>query len=306
MPPSTNSGSNPPAQSESRANISNRSVRPKARVPEMESTEPPVGFRELRDSASAQPSRPPSKRSKVTLVACQPCQHRKHKVSRTQPDPVRDVELTHLRDDQCDGARPVCSQCRARKRPDCTYDAAGDQRRTSALKQRILELERQTRDLQDVVVGIGSATDKDAAIAIARQLADNGFQRTAEVAQALRMDETLKDTFANSQRSQAMLRSAEYGEAADDTLVNASPSSAETVDSLDLEGVVDPNLQYWPIDTAEADAQLGQAKYDNTLMQVRIPRPARTIFLEQSTKGESRRPHRLMDQSQSSLGQSLA
>ncbi|KAL1625275.1 hypothetical protein SLS54_003363 [Diplodia seriata] len=176
---------------------------------------------------------------------------------------------------------------------------SGDQRRTSALKQRILELETHTRDLQDVVVGIGSATDKEAATAIARQLAQGGFARTAEVAQALRMDETLKDTFEDTEKSQRALRSMEDGEAQDGITVDASPSSAGNLDSLDLDGVVDPSLQYWPIDTAEGEPQLGQSAYDNTLMQVRDLCPATTILLEQSTKGDPRRLRRLMDQSPS-------
>ncbi|OJD38759.1 nitrogen assimilation transcription factor nira protein [Diplodia corticola] len=212
----------------------------------MESTDPPAESQGLSDSGSALPPRQqPSKRTKVTLVACQSCQHRKHK---------------------CDGARPICSQCRARKRPDCTYDAAGDQRRTSALKQRIRDLERQTRDLQDVLVGIGASADSEAAASTARQLADGGFQHTAEVAQAFRMDETKDKTHAESWKN-ITVRPAGYGEAADDAMFEASPSSAETTDSVDPEGIVDPRLQYWPIDTAEGTAPFGLHEDDNTVMQ---------------------------------------
>ncbi|KAF9640191.1 hypothetical protein BFW01_g11997 [Lasiodiplodia theobromae] len=128
------------------------------------------------------------------------------------------------------------------ERSDCAYDAAGDQRRTSALKQRIHNLERHTRDLQDIVASIGSATDKEAATAVARQLADEGFRRTAEVAQALRRDETPKDS-----------------DAGDYAMLEASPSSAGSV--------VDPNLPYWPIDATDEGLQLGQNEYDSTPME---------------------------------------
>ncbi|KAL2354043.1 hypothetical protein BJ546DRAFT_92299 [Cryomyces antarcticus] len=82
------------------------------------------------------------KRSQITAVACQPCQQRKSK---------------------CDGVRPVCSSCLAKKRAGCAYDIAGDQRRTSALKQRIRELEHETGQLRHVIGVVCTATDREAA-----------------------------------------------------------------------------------------------------------------------------------------------
>ncbi|KAF2145521.1 uncharacterized protein K452DRAFT_295142 [Aplosporella prunicola CBS 121167] len=121
---------------------------------------------QLPDSTFAQRSKPPqTKRNHITPVACTPCQHRKHK---------------------CDGRRPVCSSCIAKKRPDCVYDAAGDQRRTSALKLRIKDLERQNADLKDIVAGIGLAPDRDQAISIAQHLAESEFHGTGDVAEYLR------------------------------------------------------------------------------------------------------------------------
>lgn len=89
------------------------------------------------------------KRTQITAVACQPCQQRKSK---------------------CDGARPICSSCVTKKRTDCTYDTAGDQRRTAALKQRIKVLEKQIHEVKELVRVICSAADKDAAITIVQKL----------------------------------------------------------------------------------------------------------------------------------------
>jgi hypothetical protein len=57
-----------------------------------------------------------------------------------------------------------------KKRTDCTYDTAGDQRRTAALKQRIKELEKQMHEVKGIVRAICSAADKDAVIAIVQKL----------------------------------------------------------------------------------------------------------------------------------------
>lgn len=260
----------------------------------MGSTEAVVGPGGLRDSASALPPRPPTKRSKVTLVACQPCQQRKHKVRWDPPRHRWRSGADVYAAGQCDGARPVCSQCAARKRSDCAYDAAGDQRRTSALKQRIRDLETHARDLQDIVAGIGSATDKETATAMARQLADEDFRRTAEVAQALRRNETPKGTFEYSGPAQRRLMIAKDSDAGDYAMLEASPSSVETMDHA-----VDPSLPYWPIDATEGDLQLGQNVYDSTQIEVREPRPAaraehRRRIPWAATSDPNHHPHRHM------------
>ncbi|KKY22046.1 putative nitrogen assimilation transcription factor [Diplodia seriata] len=106
-----------------------------------------------------------ARRNTVVAVACQPCQRRKHK---------------------CDGERPTCKPCLARNRSDCAYDSDGDQRRTSALKSRIETLSRQVQDLQDILTGIAVDPNSHQACATARQLADDGFLNTAQVAHTLR------------------------------------------------------------------------------------------------------------------------
>ncbi|KAB2569056.1 Nitrogen assimilation transcription factor nit-4 [Lasiodiplodia theobromae] len=108
---------------------------------------------------------PQNKRKSVVAVACRPCQRRKHK---------------------CDGQRPTCTRCLTGNRTDCTYDADGDQRRTTALKSRIQSLSRQVDDLKDIVRGIAAAVDHDQAHATARQLADQAFLNTSEIAEAFR------------------------------------------------------------------------------------------------------------------------
>ncbi|KAF2089212.1 hypothetical protein K490DRAFT_55803 [Saccharata proteae CBS 121410] len=88
---------------------------------------------------------------------------------------------------RCDGARPTCGSCTNKnRRKECIYDAAGDQRRTAALKQRIRELEDQTKDYKDILSGICSATDKGGAILIAQQLRDDDFRNLEEAATMLR------------------------------------------------------------------------------------------------------------------------
>ncbi|OCK83251.1 hypothetical protein K432DRAFT_189280 [Lepidopterella palustris CBS 459.81] len=105
------------------------------------------------------------KRTQITAVACQPCQQRKSK---------------------CDGARPICSACIAKKRMDCAYDTAGDQRRTAALKQRIKELEKQIHDVKEMVRTICSAVDKNVAISIAQTLHMEDFRNVEEVRNLLK------------------------------------------------------------------------------------------------------------------------
>ncbi|KAH7063236.1 hypothetical protein B0J12DRAFT_162812 [Macrophomina phaseolina] len=105
------------------------------------------------------------KRSNVTSVACEPCQRRKQK---------------------CDGKRPVCSRCLGRTRHECIYDAGADQRRTTALKGQIQELQQRCDELKDIICSIGAAPNAGAAIAVAHHLAANNFQAVPEAAHALR------------------------------------------------------------------------------------------------------------------------
>ncbi|KAH7012023.1 hypothetical protein B0J12DRAFT_706023 [Macrophomina phaseolina] len=122
------------------------------------------------DSGPAQRPKANRRRTHITPVACQPCQQRKHK---------------------CDGARPICTPCVARQRTDCFYNVAGDQRRTTSLKQRIRDLESQTQGLKDILAGISRANDHDAAIELAQQLVANDFRNTQEVSHTLRRDENV-------------------------------------------------------------------------------------------------------------------
>ncbi len=87
---------------------------------------------------------------------------------------------------KCDGGRPVCSACIAKRRPDCVYDAAGDQRRTTALKKKIQHLEQQTGDLKDVIASLMSVSGRVDAHALVQKLQLDGFQGLEAVAEQLR------------------------------------------------------------------------------------------------------------------------
>ncbi|EKG08970.1 hypothetical protein MPH_14072 [Macrophomina phaseolina MS6] len=87
---------------------------------------------------------------------------------------------------KCDGARPDCLPYLATNRRDCAHNTAGNQRSTFALEQRIYKLEKQSGELKDVIISICTTVNKNIAIAIARQLAINGFHNIAEVAEAFR------------------------------------------------------------------------------------------------------------------------
>ncbi|KAF2842388.1 hypothetical protein M501DRAFT_1013732 [Patellaria atrata CBS 101060] len=69
----------------------------------------------------------------------------------TRDNPQRDSTSPRSHVNHCDGARPVCSPCQKKSPQDCHYDAAGDQRRTSALKQRVLDLENENADLKRII-----------------------------------------------------------------------------------------------------------------------------------------------------------
>ncbi|KAK7721527.1 hypothetical protein SLS57_005207 [Botryosphaeria dothidea] len=189
-----------------------------------------------RDSLPLQRPRPP-KRSNITPVACQPCQQRKHK---------------------CDGARPVCTPCVVKKRSDCTYDAAGDQRRTSSLKQRIRDLETQVDDLKDIITGIGCAGDSNAAAALAHQLAHARFRTTAEVVRSLRRDDDLQSASTLATVSEQTLKSAAHGDVSAPNASEASPSSVATGDSIEFDGFAEMPAASWAADVAHVDPALLQ------------------------------------------------
>ncbi|KAK7731441.1 hypothetical protein SLS57_001380 [Botryosphaeria dothidea] len=135
----------------------------------------PSGRPEPALSRRQQPTQ--GKRNGITHIACRPCQRRKQK---------------------CDGRRPVCSPCR-KKPSDCLYDAESDQRRTTALKARIQDLNKETEDLKDIVKGIATAPNRDAALAAARTLAATGFRQTANVADAFRKEQAAEDEASKQQ-----------------------------------------------------------------------------------------------------------
>lgn len=92
----------------------------------------------------------------------------------------------------------MCSPCR-KKPSDCLYDAESDQRRTTALKARIQDLNKETEDLKDIVKGIATAPNRDAALAAARTLAATGFRQTANVADAFRKEQAAEDEASKQQ-----------------------------------------------------------------------------------------------------------
>ncbi|KAF2428628.1 hypothetical protein EJ08DRAFT_662412 [Tothia fuscella] len=118
------------------------------------------------DGLTTQKGRP-QKRVTVTQVACQSCQQRKSK---------------------CDGKRPTCTACANKGRTNCQYDVAGDQRRTTALKQRIDELKTETANLKDIITAICTSADRDALIQIVQTLPASDFRHSAEVAELCRQN----------------------------------------------------------------------------------------------------------------------
>lgn len=160
---------------------------------------------------------------------------------------------------QCDGARPLCTPCLVRRRPDCAYDAAGDLRRTSSLKQRIRHLETQVDDLKDIITSIGSTDDKDAAAALAYQLAHANFCTTSEVARSLRTDESLKFASTLATVSEQRMKSAARGDVTGTNASEASPSSVATGDSIGFDGgPAETPAMSWMTDMAPVDPALIQ------------------------------------------------
>ncbi|QDS74556.1 hypothetical protein FKW77_007915 [Venturia effusa] len=104
------------------------------------------------------------RRTKVTAVACQPCQRRKSK---------------------CDGQRPICSACNTkRSESECHYDSAGDQRRTSSLKERIQAKEREVRDLKTIIRTI--CADPSTVDLVRERLVLNDFSHSCDIANLFR------------------------------------------------------------------------------------------------------------------------
>ncbi|KAF2136938.1 uncharacterized protein K452DRAFT_302337 [Aplosporella prunicola CBS 121167] len=141
--------------------------------------------------------RPPkhfSKRVRITTVACVPCQNRKSK---------------------CDGTRPVCAACLARNPDDCVYDAAGDQRRTTALKSMNLHLDdklaactRQLDNFKEVIRGLCRAPVTDATFAVLHNLVETDFHSLEDVAATFRgatSPETCDGSAAMTEMERAML-----------------------------------------------------------------------------------------------------
>ncbi|KAH7057264.1 hypothetical protein B0J12DRAFT_697136 [Macrophomina phaseolina] len=187
-----------------------------------------------------------AKRSIITHVACQPCQRRKHK---------------------CDGQRPICTPCLARNRGDCAYDAAGDQRRTTALKTRIQDLSRQAEDLKTIVRGIAAAPDRDAAFATARLLAAEGFAQAADVANAFRLEQAHEET-ASEQRDWAGDTFLAAGAVEADPAASYSYHSASEAAMLNAAfqhtGAGDISFPPWPSQTQSESLALAQSDYENT------------------------------------------
>ncbi|KAH7063237.1 hypothetical protein B0J12DRAFT_162875 [Macrophomina phaseolina] len=207
-----------------------------------------------RDPCTTQRPRPTPKRTSITPVACQPCQQRKHK---------------------CDGARPVCSPCLMKKRNDCVYDAAGDCRRTSVLKQRIRDLTKLSEDLEEIIIGISAAADRDAAIAAAQQLVVDDFRGAADIANAFRRDEgdpmtAFKDKIGPKQEYMESSRPSKRSISEDATLQIFSSTVSTTKNAgLDYGGRMP--FSYWPFHTHAETIGFIQTGFENFLGEVRDP-----------------------------------
>jgi hypothetical protein len=89
---------------------------------------------------------------------------------------------------QCDGERPVCSACIQMGQGECTYEVKAGQTRAAAAKIQI-------QHLKDIVSSLCSASDRDAAIAIASLLQD-GLSNLEKIALAMRTLTSAPDTVA--------------------------------------------------------------------------------------------------------------
>jgi hypothetical protein len=99
-------------------------------------------------------------------------------------------DISWLTFSTCDGARPTCSSCQKKGRADCAYNAKGDLRRTSALKQQIGSLQTENNNLRDIITSIVTSTQSStmqALLALIEQnIRQNGFFRVAELTEVLR------------------------------------------------------------------------------------------------------------------------
>lgn len=80
----------------------------------------------------------------------------------------------------------MCGPCGKRGRKDCSYELPRDQRRSTFMRERIEELNRESSELKDIIRGICLAEDREAAIEAARMLLVAEFENVQEVAQLLR------------------------------------------------------------------------------------------------------------------------
>lgn len=156
-----------------------------------------------------------------------------------------------------------------KERPGCAYDAAGDQRRTSALKQRIRNLETEVDDLKDIIMGIGSTADENAAVTLARQLATARFRATADVAHTLRTDDDVHAALGVNAASNQTFNPAKHAPkvTVDDASV-ASPSSVATADSLEFDTSGKKASPSWMPDVTQVNPGLCQEEVNDVPIEV--------------------------------------
>ena len=68
----------------------------------------------------------------------------------------------------------------------CEYDINSDQRRTTALKERIEELNREAEDLRAVITSICASPCSQVTMSVAQQLVGNSFDELHQAADLLR------------------------------------------------------------------------------------------------------------------------
>ncbi|KAF2809028.1 uncharacterized protein BDZ99DRAFT_521496 [Mytilinidion resinicola] len=110
--------------------------------------------------ARAASKQKPQKRKQITAVACQPCKQRKSK---------------------CDGLRPACSACQQKNTSDCLYDMSADQRRTAALKEKIMQFQDHGEELKEIIQIVCETSDREEAITIVKQLQQGNYHNSTEI-----------------------------------------------------------------------------------------------------------------------------